>query len=79
MLYRHAPETYAPMMAQAADDVGVDVVFSRQIAAFGRWLLSAVAELGLVGGCTLLLLLGLAFVQLGGALVGAEQPALVQA
>jgi putative inorganic carbon (HCO3(-)) transporter len=37
-----------------------------------NYYLNILAELGLVGGCTLLLLLGLAFRQLGGALVGSE-------
>jgi putative inorganic carbon (HCO3(-)) transporter len=37
-----------------------------------NYYINILAELGLVGGCTLLLLLGLAFRQLGGALVGSE-------
>ncbi len=37
-----------------------------------NYYINMLAELGLVGGCTLLLLLGLAFRQLGGALVNSE-------
>jgi len=37
-----------------------------------NYYINMLAELGLVGGCTLLLLLGLAFRQLGGALVSSE-------
>ena len=37
-----------------------------------NYYINILAELGLVGGCTLLLLLGLTFRQLGGALVGSE-------
>ncbi len=37
-----------------------------------NYYVNMLAELGLIGGCTLLLLLGLAFRQFGGALVGSE-------